>query len=90
MAEIAKKLGMGWLPDYPDFRDYTAERDKVSTRLKLLGQTDSVKAMLKKVGVSKQGKVSIALLCRFKGMVFPHRGPRWARFVHCPCRHWDC
>jgi C1A family cysteine protease len=59
MAETGKKLGMGWLPDYPDFRDYTVERDKVSTRLKLLGQKDSVKAMLKKVGVSKQGKVAL-------------------------------
>jgi len=59
MAETAKKLGMGWLPDYPDFRDYTVQRDKVSTRLKRLGQTDSVKTMLKKVGVSKQGKVPV-------------------------------
>jgi C1A family cysteine protease len=59
MTETKTKLGMGWLPDYPDFRDYTAERDKVSTRLKLLGQTDSVKAMLKKVGVPKQGKVVV-------------------------------
>jgi C1A family cysteine protease len=59
MAETTKKPGMGWLPDYPDFRDYTVERDKVSTRLKRLGQTDSVKAMLKKVGVSKQGKVAV-------------------------------
>ena len=56
MAETVKKLGMGWLPDYPDFRDYTAERDEVSDRLKRLGQTDSVKAMLRKVGVSKQGR----------------------------------
>jgi C1A family cysteine protease len=59
MAEMTKKLGMGWLPDYPDFRDYTVERDKISTRLKRLGQTDSVKAMRKKVGVSKQGKVAV-------------------------------
>ncbi len=44
-----EKIGMGWLPDYPDFRDYTPERDEVSDELKALGQTDSVKQMLDKV-----------------------------------------
>jgi hypothetical protein len=37
-----RKLGMGWLPDYPDFRDLTVEHDDVSLRLKGLGQKDSV------------------------------------------------
>ncbi|EAT59312.1 C1 family peptidase [Chlorobium ferrooxidans] len=45
--------GMGWLPDYPDFRDYTAEHNKVSTDLKQLGQKNSVKSMLSQVGVAK-------------------------------------
>jgi len=58
LSEMVEKLGMGWLPDYPDFRDYTVEQDKVAPRLKLLGQKDSVKAMLKKVGV-KAVKVSL-------------------------------
>jgi C1A family cysteine protease len=52
MAEEMEKMGMGWLPDYPDFRDYTAEQDTVSAKLKILGQKDSIKAMLKKVGVA--------------------------------------
>jgi len=59
MTESRMKFGMGWLPDYPDFRDYTAERDKVSTRLKRLGQTNSVKSMLKKVGVLKPSKAAL-------------------------------
>jgi C1A family cysteine protease len=59
MPEGTRKLGMGWLPDYPDFRDYTAERDEVSARLKRLGEKDSVKAMLKKVGVSRPAKTSL-------------------------------
>ena len=25
--------GMGWLPDYPDFRDYTAEHEKINAML---------------------------------------------------------
>lgn len=27
MAGAMGKLGMGWLPDLPDFRDYTSEQD---------------------------------------------------------------
>ncbi len=54
METKIETLGMGWLPDYPDFRDYTAEQDEVSSGLKALGQADSVKVMLEKVGVSKK------------------------------------
>lgn len=54
MDEIIESKGMGWLPDYPDFRDYTVEYDKVALKHRLLGQKDSVKVLLKKVGVSKQ------------------------------------
>lgn len=46
MSEKIESLGLGWLPDYPDFRDYTEEEK-------------SVKVMLKKVGVEKAAKVSI-------------------------------
>jgi C1A family cysteine protease len=46
MSETIAKLGMGWLPDYPDFRDYTVEQD-------------SVKAMLAKAGVAKPVPVSL-------------------------------
>jgi C1A family cysteine protease len=63
MAEEKKRigfeLGMGWLPDYPEFRDYTVDKEKVSPRLIRLGQRDSVKAMLTKVGVSEPEKLSI-------------------------------
>lgn len=48
------KRGMGWLPDYPNFRDYTIEHDKVSPKLRQLGQKDSVKGMLEKIGVPKK------------------------------------
>ena len=43
MDGMIEKLGMGWLPDYPDFRDNTIENDRVSPKLKQLGQKDSVK-----------------------------------------------
>lgn len=50
MTEMNEQRGMGWLPDYPDFRDHTVELDELPPRLKALGQRDSVKVMLKKVG----------------------------------------
>ena len=59
MSETIQKFGMGWLPDYPDFRDYTVEHNQVASKLKVLGQKDSVKAMLSKVGVAKRPKKSL-------------------------------
>lgn len=31
---MTRKRGMGWLPDYPDFRDYTEETDEIKTLIK--------------------------------------------------------
>ena len=59
MSETIQKFGMGWLPDYPDFRDYTVEHNQVASKLKALGQKDSVKAMLSKVGVAKRAKATL-------------------------------
>lgn len=56
---IGFELGMGWLPDYPEFRDYTVDKEEITTRLIRLGQKDSVKAMLTKVGVAELEKLSI-------------------------------
>lgn len=52
MNKINQGLGMGWLPDYPDFRDYTIEKDTVSGKLKSFGQRPITK-MLGEVGVTK-------------------------------------
>lgn len=54
---IRRRFSLGWLPDYPDFRDLTVEQDQVSAKLKKLGQTDSIKTMLTKAGVQKAPKV---------------------------------
>jgi C1A family cysteine protease len=56
---IRRRLAMGWLPDYPDFRDLTVEQDQVSTKLQSLGQKDSIKAMLTKTGIQGSAKVTI-------------------------------
>jgi C1A family cysteine protease len=52
MPELTETFGMGWLRDYPDFRDFTTDYDVVPLRLQQMGQTDSIKGMLKKVGVA--------------------------------------
>ena len=44
---------MGWLPDYPDFRDFTPQQDAIPQRLEALGQKKSIRAMLRQVGLSK-------------------------------------
>jgi C1A family cysteine protease len=56
MSEKLEKLGMGWLPDYPDFRDSTVDQDVVSEKLLKLGEKDSIKKMLKKTGVENPAK----------------------------------
>ncbi|MBW2063345.1 MAG: cysteine protease [Deltaproteobacteria bacterium] len=43
MGERNEKLGMGWLPDYPDFRDYTLDHK-------------NIKPMVKKIGVGEPSK----------------------------------
>ncbi|MFA5327654.1 MAG: C1 family peptidase [Prolixibacteraceae bacterium] len=56
---IRRRFGLGWLPDYPDFRDLTADQESVSTRLQTLGQKDSVKQMLTKAGAQVTGKKAL-------------------------------
>ena len=60
MVEQTKRKAMGWLPDYPDFRDYTIDQATVSSKLKQLGQKESVHGMLKKIGVSGSKKSVLA------------------------------
>lgn len=59
MSEMTlETFGMGWLRDYPDYRDYTIEQDQVPRRLQALGQTDSIKAMRTKIGVATPARTA--------------------------------
>lgn len=29
MAELTERMSMGWVPDYPDFRDYDINKDDI-------------------------------------------------------------
>ena len=53
---IRRRLAMGWLPDYPDFRDITVNQKTVSKRLERLGQI-SVNEMLSKTSAQTASKV---------------------------------
>jgi C1A family cysteine protease len=46
MDEMNETLGMGWLPDLPDYRDYTPEHE-------------NIKPMLQKIGLDENEKVSL-------------------------------
>ena len=56
MSETMSRPGMGWLPDYPDFRDHTINHDQISDKLRKFGQKDSIKDMLKKTAVARTAK----------------------------------
>ena len=53
MSNVTEKRGMGWVPDFPDFRDFTKDQAEISSNLKLAGQRESVSDMLKKTEVAK-------------------------------------
>jgi C1A family cysteine protease len=59
MSEMKGKFGMGWLPDYPDFRDHKISDDSVSEKLLKLGQKESIKKMIKKTRADKPGKKAL-------------------------------
>jgi len=35
------KLGMGWLPDYPDYRDYTTDHEQIKPKIEAIGLRDT-------------------------------------------------
>jgi C1A family cysteine protease len=44
MSNVEERTGMGWLPDYPDFRDYTEGHEKVN---KVMAPTGVLKARVR-------------------------------------------
>jgi C1A family cysteine protease len=46
MSETNEKLGMGWLPDYPDFRDYSLDHESIKPMIEKTGVTGPTKAKI--------------------------------------------
>ncbi len=44
MSDSIEKLGMGWLPDYPDYRDYTIDHKDIKPMVKEVGVTNVYEA----------------------------------------------
>jgi C1A family cysteine protease len=42
---------MGWIPDYPDFRDYTIKKDEIVPEHQAVEQKNSIQTMLAQTGV---------------------------------------
>ena len=82
MEEMMEKLGMGWLPDLPDFRDYTAEQDEVTGKLRNLGQKDSIKGDAEKSRCSQSDESGTPPGRGLKGLVFPSGGSGPIGFLH--------
>ena len=61
MEEMINYQGMGWLPDLPDIRDFNSETNEVSSKLKSLGQTESIKDMLVRVSNEKPKKAPLPI-----------------------------
>ncbi len=64
------KRGMGWLPDRPDFRDYTTDRKVVAQRFQSLRQ-NSIHSMLQAVGVTKKPKEGLPAKVDLKAWCSP-------------------
>ena len=43
MSDFITKTGMGWLPDYPDHRDYTMDHKEIKSMVKKIGVTEPLK-----------------------------------------------
>src|SRR5258707_10177636 len=52
VTETGERHALGWLADYPDFRDYTWETKAPSTGALQAGATDSVHSLRAKTGVT--------------------------------------
>ncbi|HEX7077865.1 MAG TPA: C1 family peptidase [Candidatus Eisenbacteria bacterium] len=59
MSDSPEQYSLGWLPDYPDYRDFTPEADRVPVRLQSAGQKDSIKEMLTATGVMGKRKLTL-------------------------------
>lgn len=60
MSDTSGTRGMGWIPDYPDFRDYTE-------------RSDEVKSVLEPTGVLKAKSLPDILKRNFLGYPSPNR-----------------
>jgi len=54
-----EKRNFGWLPDYPDLRDYTIKNEKVSLKSENAGESKSVFELAGKIGILLKEKTEL-------------------------------
>jgi C1A family cysteine protease len=59
MGSGPTKYYYGWLPDYPDFRDYTISKDVLSDKSLKAGANETVASMAKRSGIFPQSTASL-------------------------------
>lgn len=64
MTDTFRVAGMGWLPDYPDFRDFSVDQKEVRSRHRAAGEEAPVAELLSRIGVDRgradlQGSVDL-------------------------------
>jgi C1A family cysteine protease len=91
MSETDEKTsfpwGMGWLPDYPDYRDFTLETTELRPRHVEQGmkpKTNSVNKLLGDVGVTEPAKVSLSTPLSWRNWCSPieNQGPLGSCTAH--------
>lgn len=76
-VKVGVELGMGWLPDYPDFRDYDIGKKVIEPKQGKRGVKESVNDLLTRMNYVGPGKVSIPTLMDLRGWCPPieNQGP---------------
>ncbi len=59
MLDDVSRPGMGWVPDYPDFRDYDINNDEIPPKQKTKGQKQTIREMLGELGVAKKTGITL-------------------------------
>jgi len=57
--EPSSRPGMGWVPDYPDFRDYDINKNEIPPQQKIKGQKKTIKEMLGELGVARKTGIKL-------------------------------
>ena len=76
-VKVGVELGLGWLPDYPDFRDYDIGKKVIELKQGKRGVKESVSDLLTRMDYMGPGKVSIPTLMDLRGWCPPveNQGP---------------
>jgi hypothetical protein len=53
LSYTADKKGMGWLPDYPSFKDYTPQSKNIAPLFKKVDLGDTIKGKVLKTSTFK-------------------------------------